>query len=121
MVVNPPTAVGGLWLFPVNPQAEVVPAVAQPQVKGRHVLEAVEDHLVAAELAGLLGDGLYQGGADAAPLEVLVDGDVLDVADQSAVVNELPLDQQRGGADDAVVDLGDVSSLAGPQPGLEHL
>jgi hypothetical protein len=63
----------------IDAQAEVVRAVAEPLVERHQVLETVEDHLVAAELARLLGRETDQGGAGAAEAEVAVDGDVLDV------------------------------------------
>src|SRR5207248_212572 len=96
-------------------------AIPDAFVERSEALVTIENHLVAADLAGFFGDVADDGGADAAPLELLMDRNVFDVADQSAMMNELAFDQQRCRTDDAVVDFGDISAIAGAQPGLKDL
>src|SRR5262245_1012574 len=72
-----------------------------PQVGG-------ERHLVAAGLAAYLACEDHHGASHALPLLRRVDRHRLDHRRSSAVVAQVALDEQREGADDAALPLGDV-------------
>ena len=74
---------------------------AEPLVERHHVVGAVEDGLVAAGLGGARQEIAYQRAADPRALPVGRHRDILDVARPARLVDELVLDQQRGGADHA--------------------
>jgi hypothetical protein len=71
-------------------------------------LGAVQDALVAADLLGDEVEGLDDAQAELLALLVLCDGNVLDVADEPQLVDELALHDQRACADNLVGAVGDA-------------
>ena len=89
---------------PLEPTLDVKPLIR---------LGAVQDALVAADLLGDEIQRLDDAQTELLALLVLGDGDVLDVADETQVVDEFALDDQRAGADYAGGGVEDAEEEVG--------
>jgi hypothetical protein len=87
-------------------------AEAKPLVKGSAVFKTAEDDFIAAHLLGLGKGVVDESFADALPLKVLVDGNVFDVADAPAAVDEFLFDNERRRADNPAFGQCDIRMYA---------
>src|SRR5262245_59151794 len=108
----------------VNPHAIVVAAEADLGIECEILVVAAQDDLVATGLTGELNQGANNGRAGPFPLVVRVRGDILDVTDGAAAVQEFVFEDQTGGRDHLVVFGGNYGSNAGgipPTPNVDGL
>jgi hypothetical protein len=110
-----------LVFWKVEAHADVMPPIAESLVESDTVGEAAEDDFVAAEFPRFFRRVSYQRRADPLLLKVPVDGNILDVADPAASMDEFLFHEKCGRPDDLAVDDGDVRANAGPQLAAEDL
>ena len=102
-----------LVLLQVNSHAVVVAAEAEARIEREILIVATQDDFVAARLARQFNQRPHDGRADALAPMTRMDGDIFNVPDRPAAMDELMFKNQAGGSQDVSIAIdGDDSPNA---------